>query len=335
MVWRSGSGAARRTSRAGRGPEAALTNLAAARSQTAEYRQELALRLIERSLSSHRSDRRSDVALRIWDYLPHRPCRKRGRSRRILRGRTHHQNRSEGDDAEPEQAPGDPVEIATRVEKPSEKAIGGEAKKGYGLLFIGREPASEGDTFHEQITHSAAKFGGPFAIAIARGIDRQEMLGTQLNILVPVTGAAVSRQGAELAIALAQASQGSVTAPHVASGQRRAPLLATSCQRRTRSNEQGRSHHSRDCPTGRSLWVEVKGAVRSVRTPQEAILRQLDVGGHSLLVMGVSPRPGDQLFFGQLPAELLERAECSVLFVASEPPISAQSPEKSRDLAVQ
>jgi hypothetical protein len=104
----------------------------------------------------------------------------------------------------------------------SEEAIGAEARNGYALLFIGREPASEGDTFHEQITHSAAKFGGPFAIAIARGIDRQEMLGTQLNILVPVTGAAVSRQGAELAIALAQASKGSVTALHVASGQRRA-----------------------------------------------------------------------------------------------------------------
>jgi hypothetical protein len=39
--------------------------------------------------------------------------------------------------------------------------------------------------------------------------------------------------------------------------------------------------------------------------------------------MGVSPRPGDQLFFGQVPAELLERAECSVLFVASEPSTSA------------
>ena len=87
---------------------------------------------------------------------------------------------------------------------------------------------------------------------------------------------------------------------------------------------------SRDCPTGRSLWGrgERCGAQRS--NTQEAILRQLG-GGHSLLVMGLSPRPGDQLFFGQLPAELLERAECSVLFVASEPPTSAQSPEKSRD----
>jgi K+:H+ antiporter len=70
----------------------------------------------------------------------------------------------------------------------------------------------------------------------------------------------------------------------------------------------------------------VKGAVRSVRTPQEAILRQLEVGGHNLLVMGVSPRPGDQLFFGQVAAELLERSPCSVLFVASEPSTSAAAP---------
>jgi len=63
----------------------------------------------------------------------------------------------------------------------------------------------------------------------------------------------------------------------------------------------------------------VKGAVRGIQSPPEAILRQLEIGRHNLLVMGVSPRPGDQLFFGEVPAELLERAECSVLFVASEP----------------
>ena len=90
---------------------------------------------------------------------------------------------------------------------PAKRRSSAEAKKGYGLLFIGREPASEGDTFHEQITHSAVEFAGPFAIAIARGIDRQEIAGTRLNILVPVTGTAASRHGAEVAIALAQASQ--------------------------------------------------------------------------------------------------------------------------------
>jgi nucleotide-binding universal stress UspA family protein len=80
---------------------------------------------------------------------------------------------------------------------------------------------------------------------------------------------------------------------------------------------------------GDHYGVEVRGAVRSVRTPQEAILRQLEVGGHNLLVMGVSPRPGDQLFFGQVPSELLERAKCSILFVASEPPTPEPEPRKT------
>src|SRR6202011_4781527 len=176
----------------------------------------------------------------------------------------------------------------------------------------------------------AARFGfaGPFAIAIARGIDRQETVGTRLNILVPVTGTPISRQGAELAIALAQASQGSLTALHVAGGQRRrswrrhvgaALAPATSADAIIREIVR----------LGDPYGVEVKGAVRSVRTPQEAILRQIEVGGHNLLVMGVSPRPGDQLFFGQVPAELLERAECSVLFVAIEPSTSAPEPRKT------
>jgi Kef-type K+ transport system membrane component KefB/nucleotide-binding universal stress UspA family protein len=152
----------------------------------------------------------------------------------------------EGDEAGREESGHDPVEIATRVEKASEEAIGSEAQKGYGLLFIGREPASEGDTFHEQITRSATEFAGPFAIAIARGVDRRETLGTSLKILVPVTGTAASRHGAELAIAFAQASQGSVTALHVASRQR-------TPRGRTRASLQCRSHHPRDCPARRSL----------------------------------------------------------------------------------
>jgi nucleotide-binding universal stress UspA family protein len=80
---------------------------------------------------------------------------------------------------------------------------------------------------------------------------------------------------------------------------------------------------------GDHYGVEVKGAVRSLRTPQEAILRQLEVGGYNLLVMGVSPRPGDELFFGEVPAELLERSGCSVLFLASEPPTQGPEPRKA------
>jgi hypothetical protein len=38
-------------------------------------------------------------------------------------------------------------------------------------------------------------------------------------------------------------------------------------------------------------------------------------------VIGVSPRPGEQLTFGPVAAELLESAQCSLLFVSGEAPV--------------
>jgi len=191
------------------------------------------------------------------------------------------------------------------------------------LLFIGREPASEGDAFHKQIARSAAGFGGPFAIAIARGVDREQTIGTRLKILVPVTGTAISRQGAEVAIALAQASRGSVTALHVADGKRTQRSWGRQVGAAIAPMSSAEAIIREIVRLGDPYGVEVKGALRRSSTPQETILRQLKVGDYNLLVMGVSPRPGEQLFFGRVPAEALERAECSVLFVASEPSVSA------------
>jgi len=232
----------------------------------------------------------------------------------------------------------DPVEIVTRAEEPGEDVIVAEASKGYGILLIGREPASEGETFHPQITRTAAGFSGPFAIAIARGIDRLPVSGTRFNILTPVTGTPGSRRGAELAIALAQASRGSVTALHIAQ------------PRRPRS--WGRQIGAAIAPMGTGdaiirdivrlgdpYGVQVRGAVRSGRPPTEAILRELDLGNYNLLVLGVSPRPGEELSFGQVAAELLERAACSLLFVASEPLTAnrenSNSPERFSSPVVQ
>jgi nucleotide-binding universal stress UspA family protein len=123
-----------------------------------------------------------------------------------------------------------------------------------------------------------------------------------------------------------QASQGTVTALHVASGAAKASFLAASYRAALAPATSADAVIREIVRLGDHYGVEVKGALRSVRTPQEAILRQLEVGGHNLLVMGVIPRPSDQLFFGEVPAELLERAECSVLFVASEPPASGPEP---------
>jgi Kef-type K+ transport system membrane component KefB/nucleotide-binding universal stress UspA family protein len=212
-----------------------------------------------------------------------------------------------------------PVEVMNRTADPLGDPLAAEADKGYGLLVIGREPASEGDRFHDQIAKSAAAFDGSVAIAIARGMHRQGA-GAPLRILVPVTGTTVSRHGAELAIALAQAAQGSVTALHVA-GQRQPPLSWGHRIGTALAPTDGAAAVIREIVRlAEPYGVAIHGAVcRDDRPPQEAILRQLEIGGHDLLVIGVSPRAGEQLFFGPVAADLLARAKCSVLFLASEP----------------
>jgi nucleotide-binding universal stress UspA family protein len=50
--------------------------------------------------------------------------------------------------------------------------------------------------------------------------------------------------------------------------------------------------------------------------PDEAILSE-SKRGYDLIVLGVSRRPGDSLFFGNTAAALLDRSETAKLFVAS------------------
>ena len=257
-----------------------------------------------------------------FDYAspeePHEGKRQAERTRAVIE-----EHVAEGDEAG-QQEGGMPAAVTTRVEEPDEAAIAAEAEKGYGFLVIGREPASEGGQFHEQIAASAAAFAGPFAVIIGRGADRRETVGSRPSILVPVTGTATSRRGAEFAIALAQASRGSMTALHfVAPSQVRA---ARSWQREVGAAIAPMG--SADAVIrevvrlGEPYGVSVRPAVQSAGTSQDAILRQIKSGGHNLVVLGVSVRPGEQLDFGQTAAALLDRAECSLMFVVSEQPAS-------------
>jgi nucleotide-binding universal stress UspA family protein len=87
---------------------------------------------------------------------------------------------------------------------------------------------------------------------------------------------------------------------------------------------------------GDQYGIQVKGAIRWARSPADAIQRQLALGHHNLLVVGVSPRPGEALFFGQVAAELLDKAQCSVLMVASEPfTAPADRDSKTEELTTQ
>jgi len=62
--------------------------------------------------------------------------------------------------------------------------------------------------------------------------------------------------------------------------------------------------------------VNVRTTTRVNLTPDQAILSEAK-RGYDLIVLGVSRRPGETLFFGDTAAAVLERSEASNLFVAS------------------
>ena len=62
--------------------------------------------------------------------------------------------------------------------------------------------------------------------------------------------------------------------------------------------------------------VSLRNTIRANMAPDDAILREAG-RGCDLVVLGVSRRPGDMLFFGNTAAAVLERSPTSILFVAS------------------
>lgn len=224
----------------------------------------------------------------------------------------------EADEAASSEPGTDPVEIITKVEKPGESAIQAEASNGYDFLLIGREPASEGPRFHDQIARSAAAFNGPFGIAIARGSHRTGELSRPLNILVPITDTVDPRRSAEIAVALTQASQGTITALHVVGARRTSHSPPARFGTTTAPNGYSESIIREIKLIGEAHGVEVRSEVNSGGVESSEILKQVTEGDRDLLVIGVGARPAQDLAFGELPAELLAHCGCSILFVVDD-----------------
>ena len=63
--------------------------------------------------------------------------------------------------------------------------------------------------------------------------------------------------------------------------------------------------------------VTVRPVVHSDMAARDAILAEAKKRAHDLIIMGVSRRPGDKLFFGDTAAAVLENSLVSIVFVAS------------------
>jgi Kef-type K+ transport system membrane component KefB/nucleotide-binding universal stress UspA family protein len=208
-----------------------------------------------------------------------------------------------------------PIDVTIRKhDAPTGEAVAKEAKKGYDLLFVGVENTrAKNGAFHQDVSRIASAFEGPLAIVAANGDHLREPQRSPLHILVPVTGTEVSRRAADVAIAIARACDRPITALYVAT--------ASGSNGRKRRSFRARRHEQaimKDIVEMADRHdVTTRTAVHSDVTPRDAILTEVKKRGQDLIVMGVSRRPGDKVFFGHTAAAVLEKSPASIVFVAS------------------
>jgi Kef-type K+ transport system membrane component KefB/nucleotide-binding universal stress UspA family protein len=217
----------------------------------------------------------------------------------------------------PEDTPGS-VDVTVRKgagksKIPSDEAVAREAKKGYDLLLVGLENShGQSGSFHEDVNRVAAAFDRPLAIVVANGVHLKDPIKSPLRILVPLNGTDVSRRAAEVAIAIGRISDAPITALYVSnlkSGPRKRGVL------RTRGHKQAMAILKDAVDLADRHRKDIRTRVRSDVAPDQAVLAE--AARHNLIIMGVSRRPGDELFFGETAAGIFENSPASVVFLAS------------------
>ncbi len=208
-----------------------------------------------------------------------------------------------------------PVDVTIRKHHAaSGEAVAKEAKKGYDLLFVGVENTRvKNGGFHQDVSRIASAFEGPLAIVAGNGDHLRQPQQSPLHILVPVTGTEVSRRAADVAIAIARACDCPITALYVAT-----TSVSNGRKRRGfRARQQEQAIMKDVVEMADRHDVTTRTAVHADVAPHDAIFAEVKKRGHDLIVMGVSRRPGDKLFFGDTAAAVLEKSPASIVFVAS------------------
>ncbi|HEY2069576.1 MAG TPA: cation:proton antiporter [Rhizomicrobium sp.] len=197
----------------------------------------------------------------------------------------------------------------TRQEKggTTEEKVAEAVKKGFGLMFVGiaKSRTSAGEMTAE-LTRIVADFEGPIAVLVCRNCPDPDFLDGA-DILLPVNGTDVSRRGAETAFVMARPMNASLTALYVSAGEN---AKRNSLARR---NEEAVLKDITELASRYDL--DIKTAVASDRATDKPIVR--DASKHDLIVMGVSRRPGQVLFFGNTAAALMKDWDGPILFVAT------------------
>jgi len=186
-----------------------------------------------------------------------------------------------------------------------------EISRGYDIAFVGLErpiPANARH-FEEKLQELLAAFAGPVAIAV-NGVGAAGPSDIPLDILLPASGTQDARLATEIALSLAHASKGKITALHVFHPQDGTGLL------RGRSRRQGISMLVDVHRLGKRSGVPVKGLTATNVNPEAEIRRALRGGRFDLMVLGTSLRQGETKFLGPRMANLLRVIRTPVLLIA-------------------
>jgi Kef-type K+ transport system membrane component KefB/nucleotide-binding universal stress UspA family protein len=215
-----------------------------------------------------------------------------------------------------EEKPGN-VDVTARSDKPKgPQAIAEEARKGYDFMVVGiAKTRNPNGGFSKDISLITNGFEGPLAVVDAHEPRRGRPPRRYGKILIPVNGTEVSRRAAEIGLTLARANDAQVTALFVTrAGGAGGKANNAARKRATRRHEQA---ILKDIGAlGDRFDVDVRSTTLMNLAPGEAIVREAK-RGYDLVVLGVSRRPGETLFFGDTAAAVLERSDTSNLFVAS------------------
>jgi nucleotide-binding universal stress UspA family protein len=183
--------------------------------------------------------------------------------------------------------------------------------KGYSIAFVGVDQPIRADAghFEDQLKRVVEAFRGPVAIAL-NGARFAAEPGAPLDIFVPTGGAPEAHLAIEIAVALAKATNGHLTAFHVIDPQDDTEFL------RGRSRRHGLSLLVDARRLGKSSRVSVSGVSVVHPRPEVEIRRAVRSGRHDLVVIGTSLRQGETKFLSPRSSALVRSLRAPVLLIA-------------------
>ncbi|MGO9451358.1 MAG: cation:proton antiporter [Candidatus Binataceae bacterium] len=195
------------------------------------------------------------------------------------------------------------------------EAIAAESERGYDVIFAGASLREGYSGLGGEVLRGLVSTARAPLVIVRNGKGAVPFQ----RVLVPTTGAAFSRLGANLAMHYARAFQAQTTALYVREA---APMLLPLIRGRGRYFEtEGAEFVEEISKLGHEIGVTVDTRVDAGRRPENVILSIAERENVDLLVMGVLFRSSDErLFFGPKVREILRNAKCAVAVIVPPQP---------------